>query len=86
MAEKERLIKVQFWVGENLKRELDGFAHGLKLSTSDLYKAGALMLKNMILQPPEITVNMFTRSFKDFENKQMQEKILKSYKQSKSVY
>lgn len=86
MAEKEVLRKVQFWIGEDLKREIDDFAHGLNLTSADFYKAGAILLRNVITKPNEVTVNLFTRSFKDFENKEIQKKILKQYRESKSIY
>jgi len=81
-----KLVKVQFWISPELRTELNDFAHGLCLSTADLYKAGALMLKNSIEQGQRVTINMFTRSFKDFENTQIQKKILKAQRESRSVY
>ncbi len=86
MSNKVELVKVQFWIGKELKKEIDDFAHGLSLASADFYKGGALLLKNMIMQPPDVNLNIFTRSFKDFENTQLQKKILKSYKESRNIY
>lgn len=86
MAEKEKLKCVRFWIGENLKTELDNFAHGYTLSSADLYKAGAILLMNMMKNPPEINLNLFTRSFKDFENTQLKKKARKAFQDSRNVY
>lgn len=86
MAKGENLVKVSFWMGQELKKEIDDFAHGLNLSSADFYKAGALLLKNSIQRPPEIVMNLFTRSFKDLEKSEVQKKILKGYSNSRSIY
>lgn len=86
MVNKPNMIRVNFWIDKELKKEIDAFARSHSISCADVYKAGALMLKNMILHPPEINLNIFTRSFKDFENKQMQKKIRKAYTESRSIY
>jgi len=86
MSDKEPLKKVSFWINKDLKLEIDDFAHGLNMSSADFYKGGAILLKNLLKNVGEVNLNLFTRSFKDFENTQIQKKILKSYKESKSVY
>lgn len=86
MANKEKLVKVQFWVGENFREEMNNFAHGLNLATADLYKAGIILIKNLISKPGEVVLNLFTRSFKDLENSRIKKKILKEYSGSRSVY
>ena len=86
MENKEKLVKVSFWAGEKMREEINEFAHGISLSASDFYKAGAILLKNLIEKGTEINLNIFTRSFKDFENRELQKKIQKAYKGGRSVY
>lgn len=86
MAEKEKLVSVRFWVGVRLKTELNDFAHSLNLATADLYKAGAILMKRLLENPGDIVLNLFTRSFKDFENTQLKKKTLKAFKESRNVY
>ena len=86
MSEKPKLKKVTFWINEELKKEIDDFAHSLNLASADFYKGGAIMMKNLLERPPDMMLNLFTRSFKDLENKMVQKEILKAYKGSKSVY
>lgn len=86
MVKKLKLTKVQFWIDTELKKELDMFAHGMSMATADLYKGGALMLKNMIERPPEVVLNLFTRSFKDLEESRMKKKILEAYKGSTTIH
>jgi len=86
MAEKRKLVKVQFWTNEEFRKEINDFAHSINLSGSDLYKAGAIMLKDIISGAREVNINLFTRSFKEFEDGQIKKKIQKAYKDSRSVY
>lgn len=86
MADKEKLVPVRFWIGKDLKKEIDDFAHGLNLASSDFYKGGAVLLKKIFESPKDIVLNLFTRSFKDLENKEIQKKILKSYRTSSNIY
>lgn len=84
--EKDKLTKVQFWIGTALRDELKEFAHGYNLATADLYKAGAIMLMNSLKHPDNVTLNIFTRTFKDLENKQLRKKILKHYQERGGKY
>jgi len=86
MVEKEKLVKIQFWSGEKMRKEIKEFAHGIGLSASDFYKGGALLLINLLKNPSEVNLNLFTRSFKDFENNQIKKKIQKSFSGSRNVY
>ena len=86
MENKHRLVRVSFWIDGDLREELNQFAKSISLSTSDLFKAGAIIMKNLIKGNPEINLNLFTRSFKDFENRQLQKKIQKAYKRSITTY
>ncbi|KYK27417.1 hypothetical protein AYK26_06960 [Euryarchaeota archaeon SM23-78] len=86
MTEKPELRKVQFWISKELKEEIDTFAHGLSMNSSDFYKGGALMMKKLLEKGGDITLNLFTRSFKDLEEKQVRKKILEAYKDSRNIY
>ena len=86
MEEKENLVKVQFWVDRATYALIKEFARTFPIAASDLYKGGAVMLMNCLSRPSEITLNLFTRSFKDLEKSQLQKKILKKYQESRSVY
>jgi len=85
MVEKEKLIKVQFWIGKSLKKEINDFAHGLNLAACDFYKGGAVLLKKLFENPAEISLNLFTRNFKDMEKSHIQKQILKTIKESNRV-
>lgn len=74
---KPKLSKVQFWITDELKTEITQFAQGLSLSASDFYKAGALLLKNTLVNPINSSVNLFTKQFKDLENSELQKNIRK---------
>ena len=78
MAERAKLVKVQFWISEKLRREINEFAQSISLSASDFYKAGAIFLKNTIQHVPENNVILLTSDFKYLMNSELQKKIHKS--------
>lgn len=84
MVKKEKLAKVQFWIGKDLKKEIDDFAHNLTLAAADFYKGGAVLLKKLFINPAEININLFTRSFKDVEKSIINKQILKEIKSGRS--
>ena len=77
MDNKEGLTKVQFWCSREFRNEIIDFAHSYNLSASDLYKAGAMLIKKLLENPMKVELNLFTRTFKDMENSQVRKQILK---------
>lgn len=75
--EKEEVRRVNFQIGSELKEEIENFAHSLNISSSDFYKAGAVLLKNLLEGKPEVTLNLFTKNFKDLERGRVKSDVWK---------
>jgi len=82
----EPLAKVQFWITPTLKQELNEFAHSLSLATADLYKAGATMLMQMLKTPSFVSLNLYTKTIKDLQRKQIQKDIRKAYQERGTIW
>jgi len=85
MPEKEKLVKVQFWVNESLKAEIDKFAKSIAVSASLVYKAGALLFKNKVQNAPAENLVILTKSWNDFQDSQMRKKIHDELKDNRCI-